>query len=280
MNTRHKPAFALVMMLAATLACSRLGGELSATPGQTSAPGAAVSGTSGPAPSEAPLASPTGPRRLELPPTPTPFSVTAGDPRAMLDLSHPTYVDYFDEPRMWFDYDTAGRAAYRVEDGHLIGIDYEPEERYSWWSYTDKQSDNVYAEISATNGDCINKDSVGFVIHSDPVTASGGYALEVSCDGNWRLRLHRTGASPKDLVPWTPSEVIHQGNGATNRLGFWDHRRRFALFINGQQVGESSDPLNSYPFGTFAVYVRASQTYNLTATFDDLAFWQLPYVLP
>jgi hypothetical protein len=29
--------------------------------------------------------------------------------------------------------------------------------------------------------------------------------------------------------------------------------------------------------GYFAVYVRASQTYDLTATFDDFAFWHIPY---
>jgi len=30
--------------------------------------------------------------------------------------------------------------------------------------------------------------------------------------------------------------------------------------------------------GYFAVYVRASLTFDLTATFDDFAFWHIPYI--
>ncbi len=33
-----------------------------------------------------------------------------------------------------------------------------------------------------------------------------------------------------------------------------------------------------YSWGNIALYVRASQTYNLTATFDDFAFWKVPYL--
>lgn len=218
-------------------------------------------------------------RRLELAPTPTAFQVTSEDDvRSILDLAHPDGVDYFDTQGTWFDFDTTGVAAYRMEEGHLLGIDYQPEELYTYWSYTDRSSGNTYAEVSITNGDCINKDSAGLVIRVDSDTASEGYALDVACDGNWRFRRHRQGQEPIELVEWEAAPGIQTGKDATNRLGIWGYAGRFVLFINGAQVGEVVDQNNSYTYGQFAVYVRASQTFDLTAAFDDFAFWHIPFI--
>ncbi len=275
MSTMRKPLFVISSLVILTLSCAFATSLIGGKSESGVAPGTA------PPPTETtePEAQPTEVRRRELPPTPTPFHVLSEDDvRSVLDLSRPDYVDYFDTPGTWFDYDTEGRAAYRFEDGHLLGVDYEPEEIYSWWSYADRQSGNVYAEISATNGDCIGRDAVGFVIRVDAEEAFGGYALEVSCDGEWRFIRHRKGGQPEVMIDWTASPEIKTGKGATNRLGIWGYQRRFVLFINGQQVGEAIDHNYSYSFGTFAVYVKALQTYDLTATFDDFAFWHIPFL--
>ncbi len=219
-----------------------------------------------------------GPKRLELAPTPTPLVVSEDDPRAVLDLEHPDHVDYFDNPDAWFDYDNAERAAYKVEDGMLIGMDYVPEEKTTWWSYTDKSSGNLYAEVSATNGDCIGRDSMGMAIRVDNATAGGGYSLEVACDGEYRFRRHSIKGSPTDYIDWTVSDAINTGPGATNRLGIWGYQGRFRLFINGQEVGEHWDTDYLFTFGTFALFTRASQTYELTGTFDDFAFWHIKFI--
>lgn len=219
------------------------------------------------------------PRQLALEPTPTSFQVTSTeDVRSSLDLSKPDYVDYFDHPGTWFDYDTAGRAAYTFDNGHLLGTDYEPENLYTWWSYADHQSGNVYTEISATNGDCVGKDAVGFVIRVDQKSAAGGYGIEISCDGSWRFLKHRQGKQAQVMADWAPSDAINTGAGANNRLGIWAYQNHFVLFINNQQVGELYDRNSGYTFGTFAVYVRANQTYDLTAQFDDFAYWNIPFI--
>jgi len=228
-------------------------------------------------PAAGPEVTPT-PRRLELPPTPTPFQVASvDDVRAILDLAHPDHVDYFDSDT-WFDYDVEGSAAYNIEDGLLLGKDYQPEEKYVYWSYTNPQSGNVYAEISATNGDCIGKDSVGFVIRAQEDRTPSGYALEVACDGSWRFRRHRGSKAAEELIGWSPSEAINIGPHDTNRLGIWGYQGKFALFVNGYQIGEYIDRDYTDTYGYFAVYVRASQTFDLTATFDDFAFWHIPYI--
>jgi hypothetical protein len=281
MTFRRFPAIALIALLSASLACTTVTNLFGG-----GAPPPVLPGTAEPqmeqTVTEAAQATETsGPRRLELANTPTPFHVTSSDDvRSTLDLAKPDYVDYFDQPGTWFDYDTSGTASYKFEDGHLLGTDYEPEERYTWWSYSERQSGNVYTEISATNGDCIAKDSVGFVIRVDQETAAGGYGIEVSCDGEWRFLRYRQGKQAQVMADWTADDVIETGPDATNRLGIWAYQNHFVVFINGKQAGELYDRNNAYTFGTFAVYVRASQTYDLTAQFDDFAFWNIPFISP
>ena len=163
------------------------------------------------------------PRRLPEIPSPTPFIVSEDDVRAILDLAQPDYFDYFDESDTWYDYDFECCAAYGIEDGHLIGKDYEPEEQFVYWSYTNPKSGNVYTEITTTNGDCIAKDSVGLVIRAQEDSTPSGYALEVSCDGSWRFKLFRGTQASLDFFDWTPSEAINPGPFASNRLGIWGY---------------------------------------------------------
>jgi hypothetical protein len=228
---------------------------------------------------EPPVAEPTSSvQRLEVPPTPTPLVISdEDDPRAILDLAHPDHTDYFINPDTWYDYEAAG-GAYSVQDGKLVGTDYVAQKGL-YWSYTSVQSGRVYAEISATNGDCISKDSVGLVIRIDPEQTPSGYALEVSCDGAWRLiRFRPAGGATATQVDWTASEVIRTGKDETNRLGLWGYDGKFYIFINGFQVGEHWDAGMPWAFGYFAAYVRAEYTYPLSATFDDFAFWHIPFI--
>jgi serine/threonine protein kinase len=200
------------------------------------------------------------------------------DARVKLDLNNPDYADPFDVTNGWTQYDVEGSGAYRVENGELIGVDYVPEEKFTYWTILNRQSGNVYAEVSATNGDCILKDSVGIVIRIDEETGASGYGFEVSCDGYWRVRLHRDSKNPRVVKDWTPSAAILTGAGATNRLGIMGYRDRFYLFVNDQPVGNITDPQYSRSFGQFALYVRASNTYDLSATFDDFSYWNIRYV--
>ena len=278
MKPRRLHALMLPVALLAAASCSRANqplGEGGLIPSMAQATASAAAEA---ASRTNPAATGEGPRRLELQATPTPFTVPADDIRSNLDLAHPSRFDDFDNPQTWFDYDTPGRAAYWVTEGKLFGLDYEPEEVFVWETYTDTASGNVYTEVSATNGDCIGRDAMGLVIRVDRQAAAGGYSLEVSCDGAWRFRLHQIGSDQVDLVEWTDSDAIHTGPGATNRLGLWGYQARFRMYVNGQEVGEYWDTRYHHSYGTFALYTRASQTYDLTGTFDDFAYWNIDYL--
>jgi serine/threonine protein kinase len=238
-----------------------------------------ISDTPEPTPTQAPPTPTDTARRLTLPPTPTPVvSYGAEDVRTLLDLDHPDYYDYFEDPQTWFDYDRPEKAAYQFFNGRLHGLDYEPDELNTWWSTYYRQSGNVYAEITATNGDCLDKDSVGIAIRVDPEAVAGGYSFEVSCDGNWRFRRHKIEGRSSELVGWIPSEFINSGKGAVNRLGIWAYQNDFIFFVNGSRVGDDVEPEYTHSYGTFAAFVRASRTFELRATFDDFAAWNIPFI--
>lgn len=277
MGRRLTRAVCFGLLALSVLACSIVDRALG---GGLTAPEALATATQARIAAESTQEAPTdeGPRRLELTTTPTALSLAADDPRAVLDLDNPDHVDYFDNPEAWFDYDTDGRAAYWVADSKLFGIDYEPEEIYTWWTYTDTASGNVYAEVSATNGECIGRDSLGLTIRVDRDSAAGGYSLEVSCDGAFRFRLHQIGGDQVEFIDWTESDAVNTGPGATNRLGLWGYQARFRMYINGVEVGQYWDTHYRHTYGTFALYTRASQTYDLAGTFDDFAYWNIEYI--
>jgi len=250
-------------------------GEESDDPAE-SEPGESAQGEEAASEGSSGAATPT-PKRLALEPTHTPASaISEDDPRNLLDLNIPLDISSFDDP-VWYEYDTEN-ATYELKDGQLVGIDHEPEEKYTYYSETRiRQFANAYAEVTATNGDCIGKDSVGIVIRIDADSLPSGYTFEISCDGAYRLRNLQSVPPKGVLVNWTPSDVINTGAFASNRLGFWGYWGKFYLFVNNQLIGEFFD--SSYDAGGdgFAVYVRASQTYDLSASFDDFAIWDIPF---
>jgi hypothetical protein len=210
-------------------------------------------------------------------PSPTAWPTPFREVRDGLDLESPVYTDSFDE-KNWYTYDGGDTASYRIEDGKLIGHDYEPEEKFTWWSSLAKTSGNLYAEVTTRNGDCIGKDSVGIAIRVDEQSSEGGYAVELSCDGFWRLRLHKKDSIPREITGWAPSAAINPGPYAENRIGFFAYRDQFYLYVNGQPVSYVRDAAYSRSIGNFALYVRSSMTYDLEAQFDDFALWHIRYV--
>ncbi len=236
--------------------------------------------TATPDPTETSVPTPTDTsRRLTIPPTPTPAVIYGTDDvRTLLDLEHPAYYDYFEDSSTWFDYDRPAKASYQFVGNQLFGTDYRPDELSTWWSTYIQQAGNLYAEVSATNGDCVKKDSVGLAIRVDPAAGTGGYSFELSCDGNWRFTRHKLDGGRDEMIGWIPSSAINPGKAATNRIGVWAYQNDFVFFVNGTQVGESVDRLYSFDYGTFALFVRASLTYELTATFDDFAVWHISYI--
>jgi hypothetical protein len=285
--TRRTLAFVLLMFGAA--ACNRQAASLPASALQT---GVAATLTAAP-PLPATRTSPPSatPSSTALPPTPSAIpSETAGptptvtvpplptdDPRYALglNLAVPAYTDEFAERHTWGELSFEG-AVNLWEDGRLKAADLLTDPNI-WWSGTlpDAGAGDFFAEVTAEIQDCSGQDSAGFAGRIGGVNFDSGYTLEVSCDGNYRMRKFSEGAVTV-LRDWTAAEAILQGPDAANRLGLLAQGDRITPFANGVALGPAVQDAG-LSYGTFGLFAMARETPGVAVYFDDFALW---YVTP
>lgn len=241
---------------------------LTAMPSNTPPPSATSPSTptETPPPSNTPAPTPTsGPS-----PTPTMRPLPEGDPRQGLDLNNPHYLDPFDVAFTWVG--PYGEHAANVwKENHLEAVDYLTD-GYVWWSTTNYLGGNVYAEVSTTIGECKGKDAAGMGIRITPDTYDGGYSLEVSCDGQYRLRRFSPG-NITTLIDWTEAAQIVKGPEATNRIGLLGQGASLHVVINDVALDSVQD--TTFYAGNFALFANALETAGVKVVFDDFALWYL-----
>ncbi|HET7010232.1 MAG TPA: hypothetical protein VFI11_05605 [Anaerolineales bacterium] len=229
-------------------------------PSQTAPPSATPSVTPSPVPSDTPT---TGPS-----PTETLPALPPDDPRTGLDLRTPDYRDGFAARFTWGEQAHAG-AVTTWEDERLKAVDTLADAN-AWWTTTGPNAvaADFYAEITASMGACSGRDAAGFAVRVD---LSSGYALEVSCDGAYRVRKFTTGFVDV-LRDWTSAEAIVQGPEAVNRLGFMAQGANLYVFANNLRLGEVIKDTSRFA-GSFGLYAMAFDTPGLAVYFDDFELW-------
>jgi hypothetical protein len=272
--------YIVVMIFGCTLtSCS---GPVNTTPVDEIATAVAATLTAQPTRTPLPTATSIPSPTPILPPTPTPSqtptpgpSPTAtapplppGDPRDGLNLSLPDYKDSFDINTTWGGPNHEA-AANMIKDGYLEAID-NLTDTYVWWSTTLQGGSNIYAEVTAEILSCSGKDSAGLGVRIKEDSFDSGYALEVSCDGYYRLRKF-SGGLVETLIDWTFSNEIIQGPNASNIIGLVARGSKLHATINRVVVGSTED--FSYYSGTFALFANALETPGLTVRFDDFELW-------
>jgi hypothetical protein len=265
--TRPAPvpsSFDLATSIAATLtSLPTLAPSATLPPSPTGPPSATPSITPSPVPSETPTPGAT--------PTPTLPPLPTDDPRFGLDLNVPGYHDGFEQRFTWGELSSDG-AVNTWDSGHLQAVD-KLVDPYIWWSATvpDVFAGDFYVEVTATIQACQGRDSSGLAGRVSGANLDGGYALEVSCDGAYRLRRF-VGGRVDVLRDWTSAEAIHPGPNAENRLGLLARGTRLYAFANRTRLGEAVED-SSLSAGTFGLYAMARETPGLTVVFDDFALW-------
>lgn len=282
-----KPPFNLTCLLLAALAlagCNRpaqeppanvLGTQVSGTltaaptlpPSITPPPSQTPIATSTVTPTVTPVATSTSTPGAS--PSPTSPPLPPDDPRTGLNLSVPDYRDDFSVAYKWIGPNDSD-ATNIVDNKRLTATDLKAD-HYIWWSTTDQTGGDVYAEVTAAIGACSGKDSAGLAVHINGTGFDQGYALEIACDGTFRLREFITKAAPKLILNWTAGPDIRKGPNASNRIGLLVKGSKLYVFANGKLEGrtESSD----YATGTYGLYASAESTAPLEVTFSDFALW-------
>ena len=132
---------------------------------------------------------------------------------------------------------------------------------------------NFYLEGTFTISNCAGRDRYGLMTRSTvPSEAYIGYLFGVTCDGQYSLRTW-DGEEFTQLISWTSSNLIEQGSGKTNRLGFWAKGNRLILFVNGKKLTEIQD--NTHTDGKFGLFVGSVETDNFKVEVDEIAYWIL-----
>jgi len=285
----RRRALALSLLAFAAAACNR---QAAAPPASVLQTGVAATLTAAPPlpatrtspPSATPSLTPAPPTPSTVPtdtPGPTPTitvpPLATDDPRygLALNLAAPDYADDFSRRFKWGELSDPG-AVNTWKDGHLKASDLLAD-AFIWWSGTlpDAGAGDSYAEVTSQIQDCRGKDAAGFVSRMGGVNLDSGYTVEVSCDGNYRIRKFSEGAVSV-LRDWTASEAIVKGPDATNRLGLLTRADQITAFANGVPLGPPVQD-SSFSYGTFALYAMARETPGVVVTFDDFDLW---YVRP
>jgi len=262
------PAALLQTGVAATLTA---GPPLPAT--RTSPPSATPSFTLTPTLTRTATAQPSG--TVDPSPTITLAPLPTDDPRfgLGLNLAAPSYRDDFSQPLTWGE-PVDENVTNVWQDGHLKTSDLLADP-FIWWSTTisDANAGDFFAEVAAEIEACAGKDAAGFSGRVGGASLDSGYALEVSCDGHYRLRRFSEG-TVQVLRDWSPSEAIARGPNASNRLGLLADGDQVTAFANGIVLGPPVQD-SSLGFGTFGLYASARETPGVAVNFDDFALWHL-----
>lgn len=241
--------------------------------------------TSMPAATQIPETEVVQPTATNMPPTSTPTSIstTTAKPTPTLTLT-PTQVDEdpknflgdatwkasFEDDSNWYTFET-DQASIQVEDGALVMKAFTAE-NYESWSLSWQVLTDFYLEITGTTGDaCRGKDRYGIIARvPDP---NQGYLFGISCDGSYRVRKW-DGEVFSELLGWQQNEHINAGPHQTNRLGFMAEGSKLSFYVNGHLLTVLTD--ETYPNGTFGIYIGASETPGLTALVSQIDYWELP----
>jgi len=220
--------------------------------------------TDTPAPTASPIASvlPT-----EAPMTAIP-SLPATDPRA--GLGEPAFQDVFDSAQNWPIYSDE-HIKILIEDGKMVMTAKKPD-FFNSWVLTWPKPVNFYLEATVTSGTCGGRDRYGLMFRVPTASVNEGYLFAFSCEGTYSI-WYWDGERETDLIDWKPSEFIQQGEGKTNRIGVRANGNQLALYANGNLITTLTD--NRLSEGYFGPFVGSAQTENYTASFDEIAYWEI-----
>ncbi len=199
----------------------------------------------------------------------TPTSTPEADPRMQLGASAWGAV-FEDGTETWYQYDS-DRAKSEVQDGKLV-LTAKQNNSFDSWTMSYPQMSDFYLEVSFNPREmCEGKDRYGILFRAPDNTQ--GYLYNVACDGSYQLRIW-DGEQFTDLINWSVDQHVAKGADITQRLGVWAEGEQLKLYVNGFQVGETTN--SAYTQGTFGVNIAAAETAGFTVDVIEAKVWDLP----
>ncbi len=148
--------------------------------------------------------------------------------------------------------------------------------------YQGQTFDNFKVEITVTaHSDATPNADVpyayGLVLRANPTSPGDKYVFFVSPAGTYNFARHdadgffNNGWTDLTLTPWTSSNTIHKGKGATNYLAVIARENTFTLIINGETVEIVTDTFGSFASGWIGVMVEGA---DMEASFSNMQVYR------
>ena len=231
-------------------------------------------------PIEAPTAEPTPEATPEAPPD---VRVPPQDAAARLEeirRGPPLLSEQFRRDTGAWSLDSDDTVTYRVT-GRSLNVEMISSNWMGWSVATGVSAGDLLFEADATLRAGPEDAEFGLLVRESPgdnggnfyffaVTAQGYYSFWKSVGGAWTA-----------LVPWTASDAIAPGLGATNRLGVLAEGATFTLVVNDQPLAQVDDA--TFAEGRVALAVGTFDTGGAEVAFDNVTLWALgggPIALP
>ena len=196
-------------------------------------------------------------------PTPTPIP---GDPEQ--ELGKPDGRDDFSTENNWTLYDSDCFKSEIVNGQYVMTA--KGLAGFSCWEVSWPSVQDYYLQTNLVMPEtCTADDRFGLFIRTPDLKQ--GYLVGLTCDG--RLAMTRwDGEETHVLVNFVTSPEINADPGSVNRLGVIANEASYALYVNGQLLGEAQDAtfVDEMRFGYF---VRAASEEPFVVRFDDMAIW-------
>jgi hypothetical protein len=193
------------------------------------------------------------------------------DPKA--NLGEPTWKSTLDSPNSFglqtpYEDDNSRIA---IANGAMTLTSYSTIGYYTW-RLTSPTPKNFYLEATFKTLNCTGGDQYGLVFRAPDYSSGYGYYFTLTCDGRYNLiKWDDTGLNA--LMGWGSDPVILAGPNNTNILGVLTSNSSIKLFINQKLLIELAD--TKFTSGHFGAFV-AGYSGSLTASMEDIAYWNLP----
>ena len=192
---------------------------------------------------------------------PTPTRTVAAQGGALLE-------DDFSNSSSGWEVGDYGEGAVGYRDGYYF---VSAAAESSWmWGVANRSFGDVEVEVEATqfSGPANNNNAYG--VRCRVQANNDAYHLLISGDGFYSIQ-KSTGGSYEQLVDWTRSDAINQGN-ATNSLRVVCDGSRLALYCNGELLAETTD--SAFTQGDIALAALSLESEATEIHFDNLKVYE------
>jgi hypothetical protein len=101
------------------------------------------------------------------------------------------------------------------------------------------------------------------------------YFMGITCDGRWGFFRMEEDVNITTLIGYQEAEPLTAGLTEPHRVGIWMQGDTFTLYINGVEVGTTTD--TTLPDAGYTGFLVAfANTPGFTVRVDALTYWNLP----